>query len=79
MIGEPVEGSGAWYRELSSENLQLMVDNNSPGSRNYERARTELDRREADEHRNAEMRLIKLTLLATVIFGVGGIVATVLS
>jgi len=76
----PLSNSDAEYwREKPDSELEEIVRSNMIGSKNYVCARDELDRREAKKAQTQQLFWIKLTFWTTVVLGIVGAAATLLS
>jgi hypothetical protein len=73
-----VAGSGEWTRTRTDEQLREAMDGAMP-SPFYEAVRAELERRERDREAAVQRRWIKRTFWVSVVLGLGGILATLLT
>jgi hypothetical protein len=74
---KPAIHSGAWYHQLSDEQLQIWLGQSMIGSPAHDGARAEVERRENDRAKAEQMRWTKRTFWAAVILGILSIVATI--
>ncbi len=66
--------SGKWLRLRTDEELDELLDGAMAGSHAFTSVTSEINRRERECDQKRQLFWIKLTLAATVVLGVGGIV-----
>jgi anti-sigma-K factor RskA len=74
---KPAAYSGAWYRQLSDEELQIRLGQSMVGSPVHDGASAETERRENVRDKAEQMRWTRRTFWAAVILGTLSIVATI--
>lgn len=72
-------GTAAWAQASSDDALEFHLEGTEPSSPSYQMAVRELARREAAKAEKLQLKWIKRTLWATIILGVGGIAATLIT
>jgi len=73
MAEEPIKYSREWYASRTPEQLQMLLHQSQPGSKAFEGAVDEIDRRSAEEREAAMKRIAVWTMWAAIIAAVASV------